>query len=224
MPTLDRVTLVCVDDVDPGAALRLLRWQVREVQPAAALLFTSHDMSVPQGWPVEIVACPPIRSLDDYSLFMVRDLASYVVPGCIETSHVLVVQRDGYVVSPAAWRPPWLRYDYIGASWKGMRQHHIEPGLEVGNGGFSLRSVRFLKAGARLARTLRERGPIIEDAYLCRHHRRWMEAQGIAFAPLEVAMQFSTEAAVYRGEFGYHRSVGPPQGLPSGARQVSWNR
>jgi hypothetical protein len=223
MPALNDVTLVCVDDLDPGAALRMLRWQVREVQPAAAVLFTSHDIDVPPRWPVRIVPCQPIRSLDDYSLFMVRSLARYVHPGIIGTDHVLVVQRDGYVVRPELWDPVWLRYDYIGASWKGMVQHHIERGMEVGNGGFSLRSVHFLRAGNRLARSLRERGPIIEDAYLCRHHRRWMEAHGIRYAPLEVAMRFSTESPTYRGEFGYHRSVGPPRGLPSGARQSSWN-
>jgi len=214
------ITLVCVDDLDPGAALRLLRWQERILQPARALLFTSTGMLVPEKWRVQVASCPRIDSLEAYSQFMVRGLPKYVGDG-IDTSHVLVVQRDGYAANPEAWQPPWLRYDYIGASWKGMACHYIEPGHEVGNGGFSLRSVRFLKAGMVLSALLQEHGPIVEDAYLCRHHRLWMEAHGIQYAPLEVAMQFSTEASIYRGEFGFHRSAGPPKDLPSSARQSS---
>ena len=222
MLALDRVTLVCVDDVETGRAARMLRWQAATLRPAAALLFTSRKVEVPESWGVVVVQCRPVRSLDDYSMFVARDLVRHVVPGSIETSHVLIEQCDGHAVRPEAWDPEWLTYDYIGASWRGINTRHVPRGCEVGNGGFSLRSTRFLRAGAELVHALREVGPIIEDVYLCLHHRRWMEAQGVRYAPHGVAGRFSTEAAVHGGQFGYHRRAGTPCGLPARARPESW--
>lgn len=150
--------------------------------------------------------CPPIRSLEDYSKFMVRGLWKYV-----ETSHALVVQSDGYILNGEAWNPEFLEYDYIGAPWL--------PSNAVGNGGFSLRSRKLLEL---LARHPLGGTPHPEDSHICIRHRKTLEDLGIKFAPLELARRFAFEGRSWsngqewqgvptrwQGQFGFHSWLTP---------------
>lgn len=56
----------------------------------------------------------------------------------IPADHVLVVQHDSVMCGDGI--DAWLDYDYVGAAWS-----HRPDGLDVGNGGFSLRSRRFME-------------------------------------------------------------------------------
>ena len=114
---------------------------------------------------------------DEYSRFIVNRLNH-----CIDTEHVLICQADGYGIHKELWSDEFLDFDFIGAGW---------PNGEVGNGGLSLRSKRFLEASAALPEP-----DLPEDAYLCQYHRGELEAKGIRFAPLEVAIRFSFEHPV----------------------------
>src|SRR5262245_61590852 len=73
----------------------------------------------------------PIRSLQEYSEFCIKELAKHMI-----RKHCLIVQEDGYIIRPHLWNPLWLNFDYIGAPWG--------DGV-VGNGGFSLRSRRLME-------------------------------------------------------------------------------
>src|SRR6185503_19702122 len=113
------------------------------------------------------------------------------------TSHVLLVQWDGYVINPAAWDPAFLECDYIGAKW-----FWYEDGMRVGNGGFSLRSRRLLEA---------LQDPAIvrigaEDTTIGRSFRPLLEREyGIRFASEALADRFSFEVAYPIGKpFGFH--------------------
>ena len=132
-----------------------------------------------------------IGSRSDYSRFMLRELV-----GHIETSHALCVQWDGFVLKGEAWRQEFLNYDYIGAVWPQFTDNH-----RVGNGGFSLRSRRLLAAckGLPLAEEA------AEDLVIGRRCRRDLEAQGMRFAPDDVAQRFAYERTNATGrEFGFH--------------------
>jgi hypothetical protein len=119
---------------------------------------------------------PDIASVADYSRFMVKALGD-----CIETDFALVVQYDGYVLNGRRWRAEFLDYDYIGAPWS-------RGG--VGNGGFSLRSLRLLKA----LRDRRIAELVPEDVAICTTYRGLLESEyGIRFAPVDVAARFSFE-------------------------------
>ena len=54
---------------------------------------------------------------------------------------MLIIQHDGFILNHKAWDNEFLNYDYIGAPvyWMGNKL------IEVGNGGFSLRSKKLLK-------------------------------------------------------------------------------
>jgi hypothetical protein len=100
------------------------------------------------------------------------------------------------VLNGSAWNPEWLQYDYIGALWPRKTR-------AVGNGGFSLRSRKFMKAGA----SLHIQKPIPEDTVLCIHYGAQLEQNGIVFAPNDVAEKFSIEnvgGRVWDGQFGFH--------------------
>ena len=142
--------------------------------------------------PFRSVRIDPLRSIEAYSRFCL-----YGLPDHIRTEFALIVQWDGYVVNPAAWTNAFRKYDYIGATWPDLPDN-----LAVGNGGFSLRSRRLLKAAQKLP-------PLAghwEDQVICRVFRSTLEREaGIRFAPARIADRFSHDfKAVDRTPFGFH--------------------
>lgn len=183
VPHLKDVTLICIDDMRPKLADRALKQCTKELQFADVKLLTTADHRISGATTIH-----PIRSVEEYSRFMVKDLIRHV-----KTSHVLVVQWDGYVLNPKKWNNDWLRYDYIGAPWK------LANG--VGNGGFSLRSKKLLNAlqydefGGHF---------MPEDQRICIDWREPLEGLGVKFSPVELAKDFSVENDVYESQFGFH--------------------
>jgi hypothetical protein len=104
----------------------------------------------------------------------------------VHTPYTLNIQWDSWIWCPAMWFPEYLDYDYIGAPW------WHEDGLNVGNGGFCIRSKRLLDYMARHSETF----PITtsnDDALVCRTYRRKLEQEGFRWAPEGLAFQFSLE-------------------------------
>jgi tetratricopeptide (TPR) repeat protein len=178
-------TLACVDTANYALAAHALRRTLEQCDFERALFFTDADLQV-EG--VETVRIAPIRSLEDYSRFIIKDLDRHV-----ESDHVLVMQWDGYVLDGARWSAEFQRFDYVGAPWQGG---------EIGNGGFSLRSKRLLRALQDPAVT--DLTP--EDLAICRTYRPMLEERyAIRFAPAEVAARFSFEMLPPPGPtFGFH--------------------
>ncbi len=187
------VTLVCIDTANHALALRALAHCHADLCFARTIFLTDAlpaDASVPDG--VEIVPIRSIESRDDYSRFVLKDLVHHV-----ESSHALVVQWDGFVANGKAWEDAFLGADYIGARW-----FWFDDGMQVGNGGFSLRSRRLLEA---LADPRIE--PVeAEDLTIGRTYRPLLEREfGIVFADGAMADRFAFEAAYPIGRpFGFH--------------------
>jgi len=182
-PNLKSVTLVCIDTTNKvHLAERALEKSLEQADFTAVKLLTDDTT---RKWAVKI---PKINGLEGYSNFIVRELHKY-----ISSTHCLVVQYDGYVLNGAAWTDDFLKFDYIGAPSWGMN-------MAVGNGGFSLRSLRLLTVGATHA--LGENCHP-EDAWLCFRHKHALEAKNIQFAPPLFAKQFSFEGRSYDGH-GWH--------------------
>lgn len=190
---LSNVTLIAIDAINQALALRALARSREGIRYARTLLLTDRlpaDIAVPAG--VEVVTIEPIVSRDAYSQFVLKRLLPFVA-----TSHVLIVQWDGYVVNPAAWDPAFAACDYIGARW------YWQPeGFRVGNGGFSLRSRRLLEALQDPRIVLTE----TEDLTIGHAFRTLLEREhDIAFADEPLADRFAFEAAHPIGKpFGFH--------------------
>jgi hypothetical protein len=203
---LPRVTLCCVDSTPRLAwSLKALRHCLAQVAWGDAFLCTDRASlaghAVPDG--VRWVEIAPLDSIESYSEFMLKGLAPH-----LRTSHLLVVQWDGYVLNPVAWRDEFLSVDYIGAPW-----NHVPQPWKVGNGGFSLRSAALLQA--LQDPSIRAEHP--EDLCICKTNRAALEAKGLRFAPLAMAERFAVEDGPLSAEvFGFHGPYHLPSLLPPG--------
>lgn len=184
------VTICAVDSINPALAARALDLSLSQCRFGEAILFT-HEVVETRARHVQI---DPIGSLETYSRFMIKELVKY-----ISTPWVLAVQWDGYVVDGSRWTDAFYQYDYIGARWP-----NSEEGSDVGNGGFSLRSSKLLRAIANDEFELcPDQG---EDALICSTWRPALEEKyGIRFAPASAADLFAYEYAFpSRPTFGFH--------------------
>lgn len=190
MPDLFNVTLLCVETRSPSLALWAMRRCLNQVRFAKAILIT--DLAIDYVYPrdIEVIAAPHITKVDDYSLYILSDLTPLIKGG-----HVLIMQWDSFITNPKSWIDIFLHYDYIGAPWP----HH--PETPVGNGGFSLRSVKLIQAIQN--KKINKRHP--EDQCICIDNRLLLEKEfGIKFAPLEIANKFSVERGENFSAFGMH--------------------
>lgn len=141
---------------------------------------------------IEVIQVNNIHDISSYSRFVIRELGSY-----IKTTHLLLMQWDGYVLHPEAWDPDFLSYDYIGATWPA---NHQGPEM-VGNGGFSLRSKKLLQTLNSIEFV--QFHP--EDQHIARTHRAQLESMGIRFAPPVVGDRFAYEFKTpQEPTFGFH--------------------
>jgi len=191
MLSLPDVTLFGVDAHDPAGLLRAAEISQRDVDFGGVNVITERLFS----------------GREAYSKFIITQLHKY-----FNTSHCLIIHPDGYVLNWQAWDDEWLQYDYIGATW------WYKDNMNVGNGGFSLRSKKLQTILAQ--QNIPEQYMHPEDHAICRIYRESLEKDfGIKFAPEEVANNFSIEAyntpdTRYKGSFGFHgpHVVGLPQG------------
>ncbi len=136
---------------------------------------------------------PSIIGKEDYNRFVLESLPDY-----ISEDYCIVIQYDGFVINESRWSEQFLEFDYIGAVWPNYPFHR------VGNGGFSLRSKRFMDVAASFAK-YRKIGEA-EDVFVSRTIRPLIESIGkVRFAPEPVAASFSFESpGQNRDTFGFH--------------------
>lgn len=187
---LRQITLCAATSVNVAATIRALEASLEQVDFAACKLFTDVPV-VPDHPAIEVVPIARLASSAAYSDFLLSHMVDHV-----DTSHCLIAQWDGHVLDAARWRPEFIDYDYVGASWP-----QFDDGHDVGNGGFSLRSRRLMMA-------CREPGFVPshpEDIAIGRINRAWLEGRGLSFAPRSLADLFAAErASDIARSFGYH--------------------
>ena len=163
-----------------------------------------------------------INNYTDYNYYIIYKLGEH-----IDTSHCLLVQQDGFVLFPEKWDSDWLNYDYIGAPWPYSEDAFIDPfgnHHQVGNGGFSLRSKKFLDVPNNVEVPWETNNSDFywmpegvvnyhEDGNVCVHNRHIYLEQGCKYAPVEVAVRFSQETRIPECEgitpFGFHYRLPP---------------
>ena len=167
---------------------------------------------------------PHSLSYQAYSHFAIYGLHSF-----IDTDYALIVQDDGWVLNADNWRDEWFNYDYIGGlthaaldgnkfewQYQWVGKPNYENFLAVQNGGFSLRSKKFLEAPSKYGITMLPQEKMQElnneDVQLCCFMRPTLERAGLKFAPWEEAKLFSFEhlhGVIHKGVdltkvFGHH--------------------
>jgi hypothetical protein len=169
------------------------------------VIFITHEK--PENLPnkIRFEYCPKITNIDEYSKFMLYDLASY-----IKTDYAMIVQYDGYVLRPNKWLDKFLEYDYIGAPWPKNVHFNGDLNIRVGNGGFTLRSKKLMNCLNELKLPFTDNGTGFynEDGVLCNYYRTELEDYGIKFASPEIAAMFSHETNCEEDvnePFGFHK-------------------
>lgn len=156
---LPTVTLLCCDCVNVKRAIRVLERCKSLCDFGAVKLLTSLPTEYEHR--VEIM---PLNSLITYSIFMLTRCNDY-----FDTPHVLIVQRDGWILNTSAWNNNWLNYDYIAPIFVQYDK--------VGSGGFSLRSKRLMQQVTHIvpkwdgtdesAHKIQNRVDYYEDGVIC---------------------------------------------------------
>jgi hypothetical protein len=189
MPTAGRTVAIAIADTDNHVLARQALLHSCKLFPPDQVIIFSDD---PQAWPgFEIIQIPKITSINEYNRLIVKDL-----PNVLKCDFVLVIQYDGFVLHPEEFANLFFHYDYIGAPWGGLD----EPC--VGNGGFSLRSRKFVEEAAKIDYPDLS---VAEDYFLCRLKHDELRDLGIHFAPKEIARHFAVEwPPVPWKTFGFH--------------------
>jgi len=192
MRNLKNITLASINCVNPRESYKALKYCSKFFNFHDILLFTDDGLSY-QDVTVKNITKLSWETYNDFVLH----LSQY-----IKTDYVLIIQDDGHIVNPSLWTDEFLNYDYIGAPWPSemdwierqfpsqqeyMKKHF--PKNRVGNGGFSLRSKKFLKFSAQYITC----DGIGEDSFLCTRVYDDAIEYGIKFAPFDIAVSFSYE-------------------------------
>ena len=213
----DHLTIVSVYGHNDGSSvIPSISHSMKQLPGSKGLLLS---LSKPENLP-DYIQWKRIGIVDylQYSVFMMHLLQAH-----IETDYCLVVQDDGWVLSGENWKDDYYNYDYIGApSHCGLvgNEFHLGFGwtqfpdrIAVQNGGFSLRSKKFLEAPNKFGVTHKQAQDIHnwnEDAQLTALFRRDLESCGMKYAPEEVAKKFAIEYVCpeYHDDLNFHELVG----------------
>jgi hypothetical protein len=215
----DQLTIVSVYGHNNGAsAIPSILKSMKELKGSKGLLIS---LKKPPRLPKKIAwkRCHYIDYLG-YSLFMMHGLYAY-----IETDYCLIVQDDGWVLNGKNFKPEYYDYDYIGAPSHcafsdGQLYLHFswveaeEPVKVVQNGGFSLRSKRFLEACNKhgiMHLNSNEIHGWNEDAQLSCILKPVLQSYGYKYCPDEIAKYFSIEYAglgFHEKNFDYNKLLG----------------
>ena len=178
---LNNITIVCFSGSGPEQAVKSLKYSTRELKFFEKKVFSHVQPANLQASDDIIFHKIEQLSHQTYSKFILHNLSDY-----IQTEFCLITHDDGFIINPHLWDDNFLKYDYIGAPW---RAHY--PDARVGNGGFSLRSKKFMELCKHIPWAGRH-----EDADCCIFYKQFFLQQGCKYAPLDVAMKFSLESKI----------------------------
>ena len=206
IPTVDLVAVACTKVPETIEAMKKCQSKFTFTR---SILFT-HENITAKG--IEVIK---IDKLDykGYNEFVAMKLWQF-----IGSDHILLVQNDSWILNGKKWRNEWFKYDYIGSVWpippdedKTTYRTLGNRLVRVGNGGFSFRSRKLLRAPTILGLKFSDNGTGFphEDGFLCVHNREVLENARIKFAPVEEAVLFARELPVPelvdRDTFGFHK-------------------
>ena len=194
---LDNITLLSVcghtDYLD--GTIKALYQCMKDFEFKSVKLLSNEERNLKD---IEVIKIPPLDR-EKYAFFCIYDLPQYV-----DTDFCLMVQYDGFIINPQLWDEKFLEFDYIGAPWLYapnttimFHKHNF-----VGNGGFCIRSQKFLHSAKTLKYNSKIKfqwhipaGQLVtpEDWFICSHSYRKMLDMNVKFADIKTAFRFSVE-------------------------------
>jgi len=201
---LHNVTLIGIDCIDPVRLQRVMDICEEKITFAESKILTSKEKTDKR-----YVKIKDISSYEQFSIFCLKDLKDYV-----DTEFVMLIQWDGFILHPESWNTEFLNYDYIGSPWVvkdwsindfGFPEE-LRGSLVVGNGGFSIRSKKFIEFSSELFSLGLIKNYHPEDIAISVWYKILFNNGGIKFAPPELARKFALEGTDFPliNQFGFH--------------------
>ena len=150
----------------------------------------------------ECILIPKLESVVDYNN-IVLDVNKYV-----KSEFAMIIQHDGHILNPDSWDNNFLNFDYIGAPWPKDKKWNarwdkypndisskIKKNIQfnrIGNGGFSLRSKKFLEFSSQFEKNFLKHG-VPEDIFLNLVNYELSQDFNINYPTVETAIKFSYE-------------------------------
>jgi len=190
------IDIVSINCINPIESIKAIEYSSKNISFKKQILFTDSNINHST---IDVINIKKIKSIHEYNNFILQ-LSNY-----IDCEYVLIVQDDGHVVNPHLWTDEFLKYDYIGAPWPNSKKWRsrwnkydeqqrliIKNNIKnnrVGNGGFSLRSKKFLKYSEQFS----DCNGLAEDIYLTLFKYQDAIDYGIKFCHFDLALRFSSE-------------------------------
>ncbi|MDQ1282087.1 MAG: hypothetical protein QG630_438 [Patescibacteria group bacterium] len=180
---LKNITLVIIDSINLERAQIALDICQKYIDFGDVKLLTDLEEDKDK----RIVKIVKIDSVKKYSTFCIKELNNYV-----NTDYCLLIQYDGFILSPVSWDDNFLKYDYIGC--KDIKRSGEENSLVL-NGGFTLRSKKLLEKLSLINDEELEKELEFGEDYIIFKLRNDLENGGIIFPDLSVVERFATDAS-----------------------------
>lgn len=192
---LKNVTLVCVCTVDTSAAIKALKYSMKNIKFGRVLLIS--NISSYKENEIDIIEIEPFPNVGEWGRFIVFELHKYIY-----TDHAIIIHPDGFIVNPFSWQDKWLEFDFIGPPFKipndKVSYRDANGNLQRVGNGISLRSKRLLELPSQIGLRWEnfDEGLPHEDGFLTVQHRLELQKHGIKYADLVTAAQFGREAYI----------------------------
>lgn len=194
MKKLLNIDLISINCVNPEQSVKALLYSSSQIEFGSIKLFAHYK---PDNLPDKIEFIQTEKLTHD----SINTFALKILPKYINNEYMLSVQDDGFIINPHLWDDIFLDYDYIGAPWP--------VGLEwcsrnrVGNGGFVLKSKRFMNLEETIPYTNAHNDVLVTNTYY-----DYFTYHGCKYAPVDVAVKFSLEHAVPECEYNLNNTFG----------------
>ena len=186
------IDLITVNTNRVQDGINALNFSSKEIEFNNILLLSNEDVY----GNFNLVKKKKLNNVEDYNK-IILSLNNY-----ISSDFALVIQHDGHVINPSKWSKNFLNYDYIGAPWPNNKKWNkrwdsyeegdiIKKNLNknrIGNGGFSLRSKKFLEYSTKFNEI-----DLPEDIFLNLYNYDIAVENNILYPDISTAIQFSYE-------------------------------
>jgi hypothetical protein len=193
MIDLSNIDLISVNCVDPENSVRAILHSSKDIKFGSLKLFAHYKPSNITA-NIEFIEIPK-QTHHTMNWFHLNEL-----PKHINNEFMLSIHADGFVINAEKWLPEFLEYDYIGAPWPDLAWCNKN---RVGNGGFVLKSKKFMNIEQTLPNTNAHNDVLVTNTYF-----DYFTYHGCKYAPVEVAAKFSLEHAVPECEYDLNNTFG----------------
>lgn len=194
MKNLSNIDLISVNCVNPERSVKALLYSSKDIEFGSLKLFAHYR---PENLPDNITFIEIEKQTHEtMNWFHLNKLPNY-----IDNDYMLSIHDDGFIINPHLWDDTFLEYDYIGAPWPTGYEWCSRN--RVGNGGFVLKSKKFLNLELTIPFTTQNNDVAVTNTYY-----DYFTHYGCKYAPVEVAARFSLEHAIPECEYNLNNTFG----------------